>query len=149
MVLTMKELRTKIMVVDDDKGILEILRYNLEKEGYQFIGSTTGSQALEMAYEEKPDLIILDIMLPGISGLEVCRILRNNLDVPIIMLTAKAEEIDKIVGLELGADDYITKPFSMRELQARVKSLLRRSQDFLISEQDEQEENITAGDLSY
>ena len=99
MVLTMKELRTKIMVVDDDKGILEILRYNLEKEGYQFIGSTTGSQALEMAYEEKPDLIILDIMLPGISGLEVCRILRNNLDVPIIMLTAKAEEIDKIVGL--------------------------------------------------
>lgn len=143
----MNELKAKILLVDDDTSLLEILRYKLEKEGYQCLSSTTGSQAIDVAHEEKPDLVILDIMLPGISGLEVCRILRKNLNAPIIMLTAKVEEIDKIVGLELGADDYITKPFSMRELQARVKALLRRSKDFSIKEHEQKEDNITAGDL--
>jgi DNA-binding response OmpR family regulator len=143
----MSELKEKILIVDDDESLLEILRYNLEKDGYQCLSSTTGDRALEMAYEEDPNLIILDIMMPGISGLEICRILRKNLNVPIIMLTAKAEEIDKIVGLELGADDYITKPFSMRELQARVKSLLRRSRNVPTKEYEQQDDTIAAGDL--
>jgi len=143
----MDESKAKILVVDDDHNLLDILRYNLEKDGYQCLSSTTGDRAIDLAYQENPDLIILDIMMPGISGLEVCRILRKSTDVPIIMLTAKVEEIDKIVGLELGADDYITKPFSMRELQARVKSLLRRSRSLKSEEYEPEEENLVAGDL--
>ncbi|MBN1862357.1 MAG: response regulator transcription factor [Dehalococcoidales bacterium] len=143
----MSEAKAKILLVDDDESLLEILRFNLEKDGYQCLSSTTGAQALEVAHQEKPDLIILDIMLPEISGFEVCRILRKNLNVPIIMLTAKAEEIDKVVGLELGADDYITKPFSLRELQVRIKSLLRRSRNVAPKQSEPPEEGTAAGDL--
>jgi DNA-binding response OmpR family regulator len=143
----MSEAKAKILLVDDDESLLEILRFNLEKDGYQCLASTTGAQALEVAHQQKPDLIILDIMLPEISGFEVCRILRKNLNVPIIMLTAKAEEIDKVVGLELGADDYITKPFSLRELQVRIKSLLRRSRNVAPKQSEPPEEGTAAGDL--
>jgi DNA-binding response OmpR family regulator len=118
----------KILLVDDDRNLLDVLKYNLEKENYSVITAADGIQALELARSEKPDLIILDIMLPGLSGFEVCRILRKDLTVPILMLTAKTEEVDKVVGLELGADDYMTKPFSVRELMARVRAMLRRAQ---------------------
>ncbi|MCX7911544.1 MAG: response regulator transcription factor [Dehalococcoidales bacterium] len=119
---------SKVLVVDDDKNILDVLRYNLVQGGFTAIAAEDGMQALEKARQEKPDLIILDIMLPGLDGFEVCRILRKEMAVPILMLSAKTEEIDKVVGLELGADDYITKPFSVRELMARVRAMLRRSQ---------------------
>jgi two-component system OmpR family response regulator len=115
------------MVVEDDANLLNALAYNLGREGYVVITAADGEQALETARREKPDLIILDIMLPKLSGLEVCRILRREMTVPILMLTARAEETDKIVGLELGADDYMTKPFSIRELLARVRAVLRRA----------------------
>ncbi|HTY81999.1 MAG TPA: response regulator transcription factor [Dehalococcoidales bacterium] len=118
----------KILVVDDDKNIIEVLKYNLVKEGYAVSTAEDGIKALELARKEKPDLIILDIMLPGLDGFELCRIIRKERSVPIVILTAKTEEIDKVVGLELGADDYMTKPFSVRELMARVKATLRRSQ---------------------
>jgi DNA-binding response OmpR family regulator len=117
----------KILVVDDDKNFLEVLKYNLLNEGYNVVTAEDGIRAIEVARHEKPDLIILDIMLPGLDGLEVCRILRKEMAVPIIMLTAKTEEIDKVVGLEVGADDYMTKPFSIRELMARLRAMLRRS----------------------
>jgi two-component system OmpR family response regulator len=117
----------KILVVEDDRTLLEVLEYNLVKEGYNVVTATDGVQALEVARSQKPDLIILDIMLPELSGLEVCRILRRDMTVPILMLTARGEEVDKIVGLEVGADDYMTKPFSMRELLARVRAILRRT----------------------
>jgi DNA-binding response OmpR family regulator len=118
----------KVLIVEDDANLLETLQYNLRKEGFQVITATDGEQAVSTARREKPDLIILDIMLPKMSGFEVCRILRKEMTVPILMLTAKAEETDKIVGLEIGADDYMTKPFSMKELLARVRAMLRRSQ---------------------
>ena len=118
----------KILVVDDDKNLLDVLGYNLDNDGYNVLVAEDGIQALDVARREKPDLILLDIMLPRMDGLEVCRILRKEMSVPIIILTAKTEEIDKVVGLELGADDYITKPFSIRELLARVRAMLRRSQ---------------------
>ena len=117
----------KILVVEDDKTLLDVLKYNLVKEGYDAITATDGVQALEVARSEEPELVILDIMLPKLSGFEVCRILRREMTVPILMLTAKVDEIDKIVGLEIGADDYVTKPFSMRELLARIRAMLRRS----------------------
>jgi DNA-binding response OmpR family regulator len=116
----------KILIVEDDKTLLDALRYNFSKEGYSIVAATEGVQAIEVARSEKPDLIILDIMLPKLDGFEVCRILRKEMTVPILMLTAKVEEVDKVVGLEIGADDYITKPFSLRELLARVKAMLRR-----------------------
>ena len=116
----------KILVVEDDANLLNTLKYNLQKEGYDVITSADGAEAVETARKVKPDLIILDIMLPKMNGFEVCRILRKEMIVPILMLTAKAEETDKIVGLELGADDYVTKPFSIRELLARVRAMLRR-----------------------
>jgi len=119
---------SKILVVDDDKNLLDVLRYNLVNDGFTVVTAGDGIQALESARREKPDLILLDIMLPGMDGLEVCRILRKEMPVPILMLTAKTEEIDKVVGLEVGADDYITKPFSVRELTARIRAMLRRSQ---------------------
>lgn len=118
----------KILAVEDDPNLLETLKYNLRKESYDVVTATDGMQALEAARREKPDLIILDIMLPKVSGFEVCRILRKEMTVPILMLTAKAEETDKVVGLEIGADDYVTKPFNMRELLARVGAMLRRAQ---------------------
>ncbi len=117
----------KILIVDDDKNLLEVLKYNLINEGYNVLIADNGIQAIEVARCEKPDLIILDIMLPGLDGLEACRILRKEMAVPILMLTAKTGEIDKVVGLEVGADDYMTKPFSVRELLARLRAMLRRS----------------------
>ena len=119
---------TKILVVDDDKNLLEVIKYNLVNEGYSVVIAENGTQAVEKARQEKPDLIILDVMLPEIDGLEVCRILRKEMSIPILMLSAKIDEIDKVVGLELGADDYIGKPFSVRELMARVRATLRRGQ---------------------
>ena len=119
-------MKSKILVVEDDPNILEALKYNLGREGYDTLTAVDGAQAIEAARANKPDLIILDIMLPKMSGFEVCRILRNEMAVPIIMLTARDDEIDKITGLDLGADDYMTKPFSMRELMARVRAMLRR-----------------------
>lgn len=117
----------KILVVEDDRNLLDTLKYNLCKEGYDVVIAADGAEALDISRREKPDLIILDIMLPKMSGFEVCRILRKEMIVPMLMLTAKAEETDKIVGLEIGADDYMTKPFSLRELLARVRAMLRRT----------------------
>ena len=118
----------KILVVEDDATLLGVLKYNLTKEGYNVVTAGDGLQGIEVARSQKPDLIILDLMLPKMDGFEVCRILRKEMIVPIIMLTARIEEVDKIVGLELGADDYLTKPFSMRELLARVRAMLRRTE---------------------
>ena len=115
-----------ILIVDDEQPIVDILVYNLQKEGYHTIYANDGITAVDMALSEKPDLILLDIMLPKMDGLAVCKRIRNSLNVPILMLTAKDEEIDKILGLELGADDYVTKPFSVRELMARIKANLRK-----------------------
>ena len=116
----------KILVVDDEKPISDIVKFNLTKEGYEVSTAYDGEEALKMVPEVEPDLIILDLMLPKIDGLEVCREVRKNYDMPIIMVTAKDSEIDKVLGLELGADDYVTKPFSNRELVARVIAHLRR-----------------------
>jgi two-component system OmpR family response regulator len=118
----------KVLIVDDDKNLLEVIKYNLVKEGYSVVLAENGTQAVETARQEKPDLIILDVMMPGLDGFEVCRILRKEMSVPILMLSARTDEIDKVVGLELGADDYISKPFSVRELLARVRATLRRRQ---------------------
>lgn len=119
---------SKILVVDDEPSIVDVLTYNLTKAGHQPVVARDGEQALKLARAEHPDLVILDLMLPGMDGLEVCRALRKDGDLPIIMLTAKDEEIDRVVGLEIGADDYVVKPFSVRELMARVKTILRRAQ---------------------
>jgi two-component system OmpR family response regulator len=119
---------SRIMIVEDDQTLLGVLKYNLTKEGYNVVTAIDGAQALEAARSEKPELIVLDIMLPKLDGFEVCRILRREMTVPILMLTAKTEEIDKVVGLELGADDYMTKPFSMREFLARIRAMLRRTE---------------------
>ena len=117
----------RLLIVEDEENLLTALKYSLEREGFSTSTATDGEQALEAARHGNPDAVILDIMLPKLDGLEVCRILRREIDVPILMLTAKGEEIDRVVGLALGADDYITKPFSMRELVARVRAVLRRS----------------------
>ena len=122
---TVKEKKT-ILVVDDEKPIVDILLYNLEKEGYETLEANDGATAVDIALDKQPDLILLDIMLPRMDGLTVCKRIKQSLNIPILMLTAKDEEIDKILGLELGADDYITKPFNPLELIARVKSQLRR-----------------------
>ncbi len=117
----------RILVVDDEPTLVATLQYNLEREGYQVETALDGESAVATARAVKPDLILLDIMLPGLDGLEVCRILRRDTSAPILLLTAKVDEVDKVVGLELGADDYVTKPFGMRELMARVRALLRRA----------------------
>lgn len=117
----------KILIVDDERNIVDILKYNFKKEGFMTVEAYDGEQAVEMALSHKPDLILLDIMLPKMDGFSVCKKLRQTISTPILMLTAKEEEVDKVLGLELGADDYITKPFSPRELMARVKANLRRS----------------------
>jgi DNA-binding response OmpR family regulator len=116
-----------VLVIEDEENLVEALRFNLEREGYQVYAAQDGAQGLDAARQANPDLIILDIMLPTLDGFEICRILRRETDVPILILTAKGEEIDRVVGLELGADDYVTKPFSMREILARVRGMLRRS----------------------
>ena len=123
-----EEAKKTILIVDDEKPIVDILIYNLQKEGYNTIEAYDGEAAVEIAFDKKPDLILLDIMLPKIDGLTVCKKIRNSMNIPIIMISAKDEEIDKILGLELGADDYITKPFSVRELVARVKANLRKAE---------------------
>ncbi|MBN1658266.1 MAG: response regulator transcription factor [Anaerolineae bacterium] len=115
-----------ILVVEDDLTLVETLEYNLTAEGYQVVTATDGRKGLQVARDERPDLIVLDLMLPEMDGFDVCRILRSEMNVPILILTARTEEVDRVVGLEMGADDYLTKPFSMRELLARVKALLRR-----------------------
>ena len=116
-----------VLVVEDEENLLEALRYNLEREGYLVHTATDGGEGLEMARRVNPSLVLLDIMLPTLDGFEICRILRRESEVPILILTAKGEEVDRVVGLELGADDYITKPFSIRELVARVRNILRRT----------------------
>jgi DNA-binding response OmpR family regulator len=118
----------RVLVVEDEDAIRETLRYNLAREGYTVIEAATGPEALTQARTEHPDVILLDVMLPGLSGLEVCRVLRQESSTPILMLTAKGTEVDKVVGLQLGADDYVTKPFSFNELLARITALLRRSE---------------------
>jgi len=135
-----------ILVVEDEVSLQETLVYNLIKQGYEAIAVGDGPSALESARRLKPDLILLDIMLPGMDGFEVCRILRNEISTPILMLTARDDEIDRVVGLEVGADDYLTKPFSMRELIARVKAMLRRVRiirDELSASQNEISEKST------
>ncbi|WP_105205216.1 response regulator transcription factor [Neobittarella massiliensis] len=117
----------KILVVDDDKNICELLRLYIEKEGYQTVLAHDGKQALAVFEEEKPSLIILDVMMPELDGWQVCREIRKTSDVPIIMLTAKGETFDKVLGLELGADDYVVKPFDSKEIVARIKAVLRRT----------------------
>lgn len=116
----------KILVVDDEKNIVDIIKFNLKKEGYEVITAADGEEGILKTYEENPDLILLDIMMPRVDGYEACKKIREKYDTPIIMLTARAEEVDKVLGLELGADDYVTKPFGVRELMARVKANLRR-----------------------
>jgi DNA-binding response OmpR family regulator len=123
-----------LLVVDDEPTLRETLAYNLEHDGYRVVTAADGREALERFRAERPDLVVLDLMLPELSGVEVCRIIRQESDVPILMLTAKDSEVDKVVGLEVGADDYVTKPFSLRELQARVRALLRRSDQQQVAE---------------
>ena len=143
-----------ILIVDDEPPIVDILVYNLRKEGYRTIEAEDGITALNMATEQKPDLILLDIMLPKLDGLSVCKRIKNSFNIPIIMLTAKDGEIDKILGLELGADDYITKPFSVRELVARVKANLRKVElasdtqmPETVNKEKKKESKIVVGDL--
>ncbi len=118
---------SKILVVDDEKAIVDILKFNLEREGFTVVTAGDGEAGIDMYRAEQPDLILLDIMMPKIDGLQACKTIRNESNVPIIMLTARAEEVDKVLGLEFGADDYVTKPFGVRELIARVKSNIRRT----------------------
>ena len=136
-----------VLIVEDEENLSEAIRYNLQREGYIVQTASDGEQGLSLAREANPDLIILDIMLPKLDGFEVCRILRRQSDVPILMLTARAEEIDRVVGLELGADDYVVKPFSMRELLARVRAMLRRPRETLESGQNAHK-FLRAGDLT-
>lgn len=140
-----KAMQPKILIVDDEVPIIDVLSYNLEKAHYQVIVAWDGNEALEKARSEKPDLIILDLLLPGLDGLDVCRILRREVQVPIIMLTALGTEVDRVVGLELGADDYVVKPFSVRELLARVKNVLRRANP---TQGDDSDSIIRFGTLS-
>ena len=138
----------KILVVDDEKPIADILQFNLKKEGYEVTCAYDGNEALKMVEEIQPDLILLDIMLPQRDGMEVCREVRKKYETPIIMLTAKDSEIDKVLGLELGADDYVTKPFSTREIIARVKANLRRQQAAPVPDQETEPKEITIGTLT-
>ncbi|KIL53168.1 response regulator YycF [Jeotgalibacillus campisalis] len=138
----------KILVVDDEKPIADILQFNLKKEGYEVHCAYDGDEAIAKVNEIKPDLILLDIMLPSRDGMEVCREVRKTFEMPIIMLTAKDSEIDKVLGLELGADDYVTKPFSTRELVARVKANLRRHQALKGQLEENETNEIEVGALT-
>ncbi len=137
----------KVLVVDDEEPIADILKYNLENEGYEVVVAYNGRDAVELAGSEDPDIILLDIMLPEMDGMEVCREIRKEHHMPIIMLTAKDSEIDKVLGLELGADDYVTKPFSNREVVARVKANLRRMTASEQSQNSSSTPNIKVGAL--
>jgi DNA-binding response OmpR family regulator len=136
--------RKKILLVDDEAAIVQSLRYNLERSGYSVTAAGDGRSAVALAASEEPDLVILDIMLPLLDGIEACKEIRKTSSVPIIMLTAKDQEFDKVLALELGADDYVTKPFSLGEIIARVKARLRRSEADL----EQRDESITIGDIS-
>jgi DNA-binding response OmpR family regulator len=138
---------TRVLVVDDEPVLVDTIRYNLRREGYEVQVASDGNEALKLAQAASPDLVVLDLMLPGIDGLEVCRQLRRESTVPILMLTAKDDEVDKIVGLEVGADDYMTKPFSMRELLARVRAMLRRSRMQQQTPAADAAQPVRAGDL--
>ncbi|MGX7352454.1 DNA-binding response regulator VicR [Enterococcus canis] len=138
----------KILVVDDEKPISDIVKFNLTKEGYEVHTAYDGEEALEMVKEVEPDLILLDLMLPKLDGLEVAREVRKNYDMPIIMVTAKDSEIDKVLGLELGADDYVTKPFSNRELVARVKANLRRGGNTPKEQEEDNPSELVIGELT-
>lgn len=134
----------KVLIVEDEPSLVDTLEYSLIHQGYDVRVATDGAKALEVARKELPDLVVLDVMLPTLDGFEVCRILRQEMSMPILMLTARTDEVDKIVGLEVGADDYLTKPFSMRELTARVKALLRRVR--LVREEMASEETSTTAE---
>lgn len=138
----------RVLIIEDEQPIIDILKFNLEKEGYEVFEATDGVSGLEAALSESPDLILLDVMLPGLDGFEVCKQVRIKSSVPIIMLTAKDDEVDKVLGLELGADDYMTKPFSVRELTARVKANLRRTAPENAPEQPVDANTIVSGELS-
>lgn len=131
-----EDFKKTILVVDDEKMIRNLLNINLTKEGYNVIEAVDGMEAVELATEKKPDLILLDVMIPKLDGLSVCKRIKNTMNVPILMVTAKDSEVDKILGLELGADDYVTKPFSIRELIARIKANLRKVEISSSSEQN-------------
>lgn len=135
----------KVLIVDDEKAIADILDFNLKREGYETIVAYDGEEGLDKFRKTNPDLVLLDIMMPKIDGLQVCKMIRNESNTPIIMLTAKAEEVDKVVGLEFGADDYVTKPFSVREMMARVKANLRRV--VLDADQGTKQNILTFGNL--
>lgn len=137
----------KVLVVDDEKPIADIVKFNLIKEGYDVNIAYDGEEAMKKVFQYEPDLILLDIMLPKIDGFQVCKKIRESFDTPILMLTAKEEEVDKVLGLELGADDYITKPFSIRELMARVKANMRRNAP-LKNDHNSKGNIITSGELS-
>ena len=136
-----------VLVVEDEPNMLFALEYALQQEGYATLTATDGDAGLGIARRRRPDMVILDVMLPRLDGFEVCRILRRESNVPILMLTARGEEVDRVVGLELGADDYVTKPFSMRELLARVRNLLRRSAARASADSDGDPETLNSGDL--
>ncbi len=151
----MDENKKTILIVDDEKTIVDMLVYNLQKEGYNTLEAGDGEEAVDIALTKKPDLVLLDIMLPKMDGLAVCKRIRQSLNIPILMISAKDEEIDKILGLELGADDYITKPFSVRELMARVKANLRKAEitakameNTLMEKEADNTNMIIVGDLS-
>ena len=135
----------KILVVDDEKLLVKGIKYNLEQEGYQVVTAFDGEEAVHLAHDESIDLILLDLMLPKLDGLTVCRTVRGFSDVPIIMLTAKSEDIDKILGLEYGADDYITKPFNIREVTSRIKAILRRTK---AREPKKDTDTLVSGDIT-
>jgi DNA-binding response OmpR family regulator len=137
----------RVLVVDDEATLVDTIRYNLRREGYEVHVASEGNEALKLARASAPDLVVLDLMLPGLDGLELCRQLRRESTVPILMLTAKDDEVDKIVGLEVGADDYMTKPFSMRELLARVRAMLRRSRMTQQAADADTAQVVRSGDL--
>ena len=143
MINTMNVTNRTVLVVDDEPTLVATLKYSLERDGYRVVTAADGEAALKLARAEHPDLMILDLMLPMMDGLEVCRVVRREMSLPILMLTAKTEEVDKVVGLELGADDYVTKPFGMRELIARVHALLRRAEASV----SEEAASIATGDI--
>lgn len=138
----------KVLIVDDEKAIVDILKFNLAREGYETIEAYDGEEGYNKVLTEKPDLILLDVMLPNMPGFDVCRKVREKSNVPIIMLTARTEEIDKVLGLELGADDYITKPFGIREVMARVKANLRRNAIEPAGDENKEEAVLWFGNLS-
>lgn len=137
-----------VLIIEDEQAIVDILKFNFKKEGYKVLEAMDGQTGLDLALSENPDLILLDVMLPKMDGFEVCKKIREKSSVPVIMLTAREEEVDKVLGLELGADDYMTKPFSIRELTARVKANLRRTSIDRATADKDNASMITSGDLS-